>query len=57
MQEDTETHGCQSVRKAGGLQELYACASPMVTGKVEGKVKVKMLKDSGSEMNVMSKGL
>ena len=37
-----------------GLKELYACASPTVTGKIEGKLKVKMLIDSGSEMCVMS---
>ena len=37
-----------------GLKELYACASPTVMGKIEGKLKVKMLIDSGSEMCVIS---
>ena len=45
------------VRTIRGLQELYACASPRVMGKIEGKLKVKMLIDSGSEMCVMSREL
>ena len=36
---------------------LYACASPMVMGKLEGGKKVKMLMDSGSEICVLSKKL
>src|SRR5437588_2189306 len=44
-------------RPAGGLRVLYACASPTVMGKIKGKLRVKMLIHSGSEMNVMSKGL
>ena len=42
------------VRTIRGLKELYACASPTVMGKIEGKLKVKMLIDSGSELCVMS---
>ena len=38
-------------------KHLYACASPMVIGRLEGTRKVKMLIDSGSEMCVMSKKL
>jgi hypothetical protein len=38
-------------------QHLYACASPMVLGKVEDRYRVNMLIDSGSEMCVMSKAL
>ena len=38
-------------------KHLYACASPMVMGKLEGAKRVKMLIDSGSEMCVMSKRL
>ena len=45
------------VRTIRGLKELYACASPTVMGKIEGKLKVKMLIDSGSEMCVMSRAL
>ena len=45
------------VRTIRGLKELYACASPTVMGKMEGKLKVKMLIDSGSEMSVMSRDL
>ena len=57
-QERAHTCGLPRERQSSGvLQELYACASPMVVGKVEGKLRVKMLIDSGSEMNVMSKGL
>ena len=40
-----------------GLKELYACASPTVKEKIEGKLKVKMLIDSGSEIWVMSRDL
>ena len=39
------------------MQHLYACASPMVIGKVEDKYRVNMLIDSSSEMCVMSKAL
>jgi hypothetical protein len=46
--------GTQMQRGEGDLRELYACASPMVMGKIERKIRVKMLIDSGSEMNVMS---
>ena len=57
-QERAHTCGLSRERQSSGvLQELYACASPTVVGKVEGKLRVKMLIDSGSEMNVMSKGL
>ena len=55
-----EAHTCglpRARRPVGSLQVLYACASPTVMGKIEGKHRVKMLIDSGSEMNVMSKGL
>ena len=45
------------VRTIRGLQELYACASPTVMGKIEGKLKVKMLIHSCSEMCVMSRDL
>ena len=45
------------VRNIRGLKELYACASPTVIGKIEGKLKVKMLIDLGSEMSVMSRDL
>ena len=38
-------------------KHLYACASPMVMGKLEGAKIVKMLIDSGSEMCVISKRL
>jgi hypothetical protein len=38
-------------------QHLYACAFPMVLGKVENRYQVNMLIDSGSEMCVMSKDL
>ena len=38
-------------------KHLYACASPMVLGRLEGTRKVKMLIDSGSEMCVMSRKL
>jgi len=38
-------------------KHLYACASPMVLGRLEGTRNVKMLIDSGSEMCVMSKKL
>ena len=38
-------------------KHLYACASPMVMGKLEGAKRVKMQIDSGSEMCVMSKRL
>lgn len=34
-------------------KHLYACTSPPVLGKIEGKYKVKMLIDSDSEMCVM----
>ena len=40
-----------------GLKELYACASPTVMGKIEGKLKVKMLIGSGREMCVTSRDL
>ena len=40
-----------------GLKELYACASPTVMGIIGGKLKVKMLINSGSEMCVMSRDL
>ena len=40
-----------------GMRELYACASPTIIGKLEGRFRVTMLIDSGSEMNVMSKEL
>ena len=39
------------------LQELSACFSPMVMGKNAGKLKVKMLIDSGSEMCIRSRDL
>ena len=45
------------VRTIRALKVLYACASPTVLGKIEGKLKVKMLIDSGSEMCVMSRDL
>ena len=45
------------VRTIRGLKELYAFASPTVMGKIEGKLKVKMLIDSRSEMCVMSRDL
>ena len=45
------------VRPIRGLKELYACASPTVMGKIESKLKVKMLIDSDSEMCVMSRDL
>ena len=45
------------VRPIRGLKELYACASPTVMRKIEGKLKVKMLINSGSEMCVMSRDL
>ena len=45
------------VRTIRGLKELYVCASPTIMGKIEGKLKVKMLIDSGSEMCVMSRDL
>ena len=35
-------------------KHLYACASPMVIGKLEGAKRVKMLINSGSKMCVMS---
>ena len=38
-------------------KHLYACASPIVLGRLEGTRKIKMLIDSGSEMCVMSKKL
>ena len=38
-----------------GLKALYACASPTGLGKIEGKLKVKILIDSGSEICVMSR--
>lgn len=37
-----------------GLKELYAYAFPTVMGKIDGKLQVKMIIDSGSEMCVMS---
>ena len=43
------------VRTIRGLKDLSACAYPMVMGKIEGKLKVKMLIDSGSEMCVMNR--
>ena len=45
------------VRTIRGLKELYACASPTVMGKIEGKLKVTMLIDSGSGKCVMSRDL
>ena len=45
------------VRTISSLKKLYACASPTVMGKIERKLKVKMLIDSGSEMFVMSPDL
>ena len=45
------------VRTIRGLKELYTCASPTVMGKIKGKLRVKMLIDSGSEMCVMSRDL
>ena len=45
------------VRTIRGLKELYTCASPWVMGKIEGKLKVEMLINSGSEMCVMSRDL
>jgi hypothetical protein len=51
-------HSNTSARRVEGVErQLYACASPMVHGKLEGKLRVKMLVDSGSEMCVMSKDL
>jgi hypothetical protein len=50
-------HCPQVERATGGLQELYACTSPTVIGKIERKIRVKMLIDSGSKINVISKGL
>src|SRR5437588_9347427 len=38
-------------------RHLYACASPTVHGRIEGKHKIKMLIDRRSEMCVMSKKL
>jgi len=38
-------------------KHLYACASPIVLGRLEGTRKIKMLIDSGLEMCVMSKKL
>jgi hypothetical protein len=37
-------HTCdlRAERGGGDLRELYACASPAVMGKVEGKIRVKM---------------
>ena len=45
------------VRTIRGLKALYACASPTVMGKIEGKRKVIMLIDSGSDMCMMSRHL
>ena len=45
------------LRTIRGLKGLYACASPKVMGKIEGKLKVKMLINSGSAMCVMSRDL
>ena len=45
------------VRTIRGREELYACASPTVMGKIEGKLKVKRLIDSGSEICMMSRDL
>ena len=39
------------------MRELYVCALPTIIGKLEGRFRVTMLIDSGSQMNVMSKEL
>ena len=46
-----------AVRTIRGLRELYTCASLTVMGKIKGKLKVKMLIDSGIEMCVLSQDL
>ena len=45
------------VRTIRGLKELYPCAPPTVMGKIECKLKDKMLIDLGSEMCVKSQDL
>ena len=45
------------VRTIRGVKELYACASPKVRGKIEGKLKVKILINWGSEICVMRRDL
>ena len=45
------------VRTIRGHKALYVGASLTVMGKIEEKLKVKMLIDSGSEMCVMSRDL
>src|SRR5436853_2041524 len=55
---EAHTYGLPRGRRpAGGLRVLYACASPTVMGKIEGRLRVKMLIESGRGMNVSSQEL
>ena len=45
------------IERIDAEENLYACASPTVLGRLEGTYRIRMLIDSGSEMCVMSKTL
>ena len=54
---DTSQLTSHRIARVSIEKHLYACASPIVLGRLEGTRKINMLIDSGSEMCVMSKKL